>query len=84
MEFEFFRYRNGNRGHMKRVIEDLIKKYLEVEVQFQEGHYDNCVAKLREFYKDDMSMVTGVIFARSQVAKRNLLVNLLVVSLVYL
>ena len=66
---------------MKKVVKGLIEQYIDVEMRFQEGHYDSCVAKLREQYKDDMSKVTAVIFARSQVAKRNLLINDLVVSI---
>ena len=65
---------------MKKVVKGLIEQYIDAETQFQEGHYDNSVARMREKYKDDMSKVTSVIFVRSQVAKRNLLINDLVVS----
>lgn len=32
-----FRYRSGIRGYMKSVVLDLLKRYLEVEMQFQQG-----------------------------------------------
>lgn len=32
-----FRYRSGIRGYMKSVVLDLLKRYLQVEMQFQEG-----------------------------------------------
>ena len=31
------RYRNGIRGHMKSVVQDLLRQYLRVELQFQHG-----------------------------------------------
>ena len=31
------RYRNGIRGHMKSVVQDLLRQYLRVELQFQQG-----------------------------------------------
>ena len=34
-----FRYRNGFRGHMKSVVQDLMRRYLQVETQFQHGGY---------------------------------------------
>ncbi|XP_058168228.1 acetyl-CoA carboxylase [Anopheles ziemanni] len=72
------RYRNGIRGRMKAAVHELLKQYYAVESQFQHGHYDKCVAAIREKYKDDMDMVVGTIFSHSQVAKKNLLVTLLV------
>ncbi|CAC5416440.1 ACACA [Mytilus coruscus] len=48
------RYRNGIRGHMKTVVQDLLKQYLRVEQQFQQGHYDKCITKLMEKKTDDM------------------------------
>ncbi|CAH1789095.1 unnamed protein product [Owenia fusiformis] len=65
------RYRNGIRGHMKAVVQELIRRYLMVEVEFQCGHYDKCVDQLREKYKDDMSKVVAHIFSHSQVLKKN-------------
>jgi len=35
-----FRYRNGFRGHMKSVVQDLLRRYLNVETQFQHGAFD--------------------------------------------
>lgn len=32
-----FRYRSGVRGYMKSVVLDLLKRYLQVEMQFQQG-----------------------------------------------
>ncbi|KAL3204962.1 hypothetical protein MRX96_041085 [Rhipicephalus microplus] len=38
------------------------------------GHYDKCVALLREKHKDNMSVVVDKIFSHLQVAKKNLLI----------
>lgn len=72
------RYRNGIRGRMKAAVHELLRQYYAVECQFQYGHYDKCVAALREKHKDDMETVVGTIFSHSQVAKKNLLVTLLI------
>lgn len=72
------RYRNGIRGRMKAAVHELLRKYYEVESQFQYGHYDKCVAALREKHKDDMAAVVSTIFSHSQVSKKNLLVTLLI------
>ncbi|XP_013400503.1 acetyl-CoA carboxylase isoform X2 [Lingula anatina] len=72
------RYRSGVRGHMRMVVQDLLKQYLKVESQFQHGHYDKCVAQLREKHKDDMATVMATIFSHSQVQKKNLLVIMLI------
>ncbi|CAM1302616.1 Uncharacterised protein r2_g1260 [Pycnogonum litorale] len=68
------RYRNGVRGRMKTVIQELLRKYLEVETQFQVGHYDKCVSVLRDRHRDDMARVVETIFSHSQVLKKNMLV----------
>ncbi|XP_049512514.1 acetyl-CoA carboxylase-like isoform X3 [Dermacentor silvarum] len=68
------RYRNGIRGRMKNVVQELLKQYLSVEIDFQQGHYDKCVALLREKHKDSMSVVVDKIFSHLQVAKKNLLI----------
>ncbi len=31
------RYRNGIRGHMKSVVQDLLRNYIRVEQHFQSG-----------------------------------------------
>lgn len=31
------RYRNGIRGHMKSIVQELLRHYLRVELQFQQG-----------------------------------------------
>ncbi|GAB6029960.1 hypothetical protein CHUAL_005655 [Chamberlinius hualienensis] len=72
------RYRNGIRGRMKAVVQELLRQYLTVESQFQSGHYDKCVSLLREKFKDDMSQVVGNIFSHSQVAKKNSLIVMLI------
>lgn len=72
------RYRNGIRGRMKTAVHELLKQYYAVESQFQHGHYDKCVAQIREQHKDDMQAVVGKIFSHSQVAKKNMLVTLLI------
>ena len=47
----------------------------QVEIQFQSGHYDKCVSKLREKYKDDMAELLNHIFSHSQVLAKNKLVG---------
>lgn len=72
------RYRNGIRGRMKAAVHELLRQYYAVESQFQHGHYDKCVAQIRENNKDDMLTVVNTIFSHSQVAKKNMLVTLLI------
>ncbi|XP_059482101.1 acetyl-CoA carboxylase isoform X3 [Neocloeon triangulifer] len=72
------RYRNGIRGRMKTTVHELLKQYYEVESQFQLGHYDKCVSAIRENHKDDMTLVTSAIFSHTQVAKKNVLVTMLI------
>ncbi|CAH1987134.1 unnamed protein product [Acanthoscelides obtectus] len=72
------RYRNGIRGRMKQAVQELLKQYYEVESQFLYGSYDKCVSMLREKHKDDMTAVTATLFSHSQVAKKNLLVTMLI------
>ncbi|XP_061381495.1 acetyl-CoA carboxylase isoform X1 [Danaus plexippus] len=72
------RYRNGIRGRMKAAVHDLLKQYYQVESNFQLGSYDKCVMALRDRYKDDMQAVANIIFSHNQVAKKNLLVTMLI------
>ncbi|KAF3841380.1 hypothetical protein F7725_007242 [Dissostichus mawsoni] len=72
------KYRSGIRGHMKAVVMDLLRQYLKVEIQFQNGHYDKCVFALREENKSDMINVLNYIFSHAQVTKKNLLVTMLI------
>ncbi|XP_056384806.1 acetyl-CoA carboxylase 2 isoform X2 [Hyla sarda] len=72
------RYRSGIRGYMKSVVLDLLRRYLQVETQFQHAHYDKCVIHLREQYKPDMTPVLECIFSHAQVAKKNILVTMLI------
>ncbi|KAG7480864.1 hypothetical protein MATL_G00060810 [Megalops atlanticus] len=72
------RYRSGIRGYMKSVVLDLLRRYLEVEMQFQQAHYDKCVINLREQYKPDMTPVLECIFSHAQVSKKNILVTMLI------
>ncbi|KAJ8957940.1 hypothetical protein NQ318_001938 [Aromia moschata] len=72
------RYRNGIRGRMKQAVQEMLRQYYEVESQFQHGSYDKCVSLLREKHKDDMAAVTATIFSHSQVAKKNLLVTMVI------
>uniref|UniRef100_A0A671LRB0 acetyl-CoA carboxylase n=1 Tax=Sinocyclocheilus anshuiensis TaxID=1608454 RepID=A0A671LRB0_9TELE len=74
------RYRSGIRGYMKSVVLDLLRRYLRVEMQFQQGksHYDKCVINLREQYKPDMTPVLECIFSHAQVSKKNILVTMLI------
>ena len=45
------------------------------------GSYDKCVHTLRESNKDNMAAVTAVICSHAQVAKKNVLITALIVSL---
>ncbi|XP_042297368.1 acetyl-CoA carboxylase 2 [Sceloporus undulatus] len=72
------KYRSGIRGHMKSVVLDLLRRYLQVETEFQQAHYDKCVINLRERYMPDMTPVLECIFSHAQVAKKNLLVTMLI------
>ncbi|XP_047513528.1 acetyl-CoA carboxylase isoform X2 [Pieris napi] len=72
------RYRNGIRGRMKAAVHDLLKQYFQDESHFQLGSYDKCVMALRDRYKDDMQAVANIIFSHNQVAKKNLLVTMLI------
>ncbi|XP_066991423.2 acetyl-CoA carboxylase isoform X2 [Anabrus simplex] len=72
------RYRNGIRGRMKSAVHELLRQYYAVESQFQHGSYDKCVTAIREKHKDDMAAVTNTIFSHSQVAKKNMLVTMLI------
>ena len=72
------RYRNGIRGHMKAVVQDLLKQYLRVEQQFQQGHYDKCITKLMEKKTEDMSSVAASILSHLAVKPKNKLVILLI------
>ncbi|NXX22259.1 ACACB carboxylase, partial [Podargus strigoides] len=72
------RYRSGIRGYMTAVVLDVLRRYLQVETQFQHAHYDKCVISLWEQYKPDMTPVLESIFSHAQVAKKNLLVTTLI------
>ncbi|XP_063028939.1 acetyl-CoA carboxylase 2 [Melospiza melodia melodia] len=72
------RYRSGIRGYMKAVVLDLLRRYLQVETQFQHAHYDKCVISLREQCKPNMTPVVESIFSHAQVAKKNELVIMLI------
>ncbi|KAJ4444605.1 hypothetical protein ANN_06401, partial [Periplaneta americana] len=72
------RYRNGIRGRMKSAVHELLRQYYAVESQFQQGSYDKCVTAIRDRNKDDMAAVTGTIFSHAQVAKKNMLVTMLI------
>ncbi|XP_059407228.1 acetyl-CoA carboxylase 2-like isoform X3 [Carassius carassius] len=72
------RYRSSIRGYMKSVVLDLLRRYLQVEMQFQQAHFDKCVINLREKYKPDMTPVLECIFSHAQVSKKNVLVTMLI------
>ncbi|CAD5117425.1 DgyrCDS6195 [Dimorphilus gyrociliatus] len=68
------RYLHGTRGHMRNVVAELIKKYVDVEKQFQHFHYDKCVAHIRDTHKKDMAAVSSVILSHAHVAEKNTLI----------
>lgn len=72
------RYRNGIKGHMKSVIQNLLKQYLAVEEKFQTGSFDKCINNLREENKDNMQKVLDVIFSHANYNNKNNLVIMLI------
>lgn len=76
------RYRNGIRGHMKNLIQDVFLKYLSTEKVFQNGHYDRCVSKLIEDKQENMQDVVNAIFSHNQVHMKNMLLIYLIDHLV--
>ncbi|XP_059157454.1 acetyl-CoA carboxylase-like isoform X2 [Physella acuta] len=72
------RYRNGIRGHLKSVVQELLRHYLRVELQFQQGSYDRCVRSIREKNKEDMLAVVQTIFSHVAVQHKNTLVIMLI------
>nr|APH81346.1 ACC [Paracyclopina nana] len=75
------RYRGGARGHMKMAICDIIKRYTDVEKQFQIGHYDKVVTTMRSLNKDNVQKVVDTVFAHTQVRMRNIFITSLLDSL---
>ncbi|CAF3390706.1 unnamed protein product [Rotaria sp. Silwood1] len=71
-------YRNGIKGHMKAVITDLIRNYLNIETLFQYGQYDKCLTLLRDKHKIDMSKVVEIIFSHANYNSKNTLVIMLI------
>ena len=72
------RYRNGIKGHMKTVITDLIKTYLNIETLFQHGQYDKCLTLLRDKHKIDMHKVVEIVFSHGNYNSKNALVIMLI------
>jgi acetyl-CoA carboxylase/biotin carboxylase 1 len=72
------RYRNGIKGHMKTVITDLIKNYLNIETLFQYGQYDKCLTQLRDKHKIDMHKVVEIVFSHANYNSKNTLVIMLI------
>ncbi|XP_033113516.1 acetyl-CoA carboxylase-like [Anneissia japonica] len=72
------RYRNGIRGHMKSVIQDLLQQYLAVEKLFQHGPYDKCITALIDQKKGDMESAVQYIFSHYNVKEKNILVTMLI------
>jgi hypothetical protein len=65
---------------MKNVVQELLKQYLKVEMQFQQGSYDKCCGALKDKNKDDMLAVTAAIFSHRQVSNKNNLIIAIIVS----
>ena len=68
---------------MKNVVQELLKEYLRIEMQFQQGSYDKCCGALKDKNKNDMLSVTAAIFSHRQVSKKNNLVIALIVSRIW-
>jgi hypothetical protein len=71
------RYRYGIKGHMKRLITDVIQNYIFVEKYFQSDHYDKCITQLRDKHKFDMSKVTQIVFSHANYQSKNALLIIL-------
>ncbi|CAF1116980.1 unnamed protein product [Rotaria sordida] len=71
-------YRNGIKGHMKSVITDLIRNYLNIETLFQHGQYDKCLTSLRDKHKIDMSKVVEIVFSHANYNSKNALIIMLI------
>jgi acetyl-CoA carboxylase/biotin carboxylase 1 len=72
------RYRTGIKGHMKTVITDLIRNYLNIETLFQYGQYDKCLTQLRDKHKIDMHKVVEIVFSHANYNSKNALVIMLI------
>jgi acetyl-CoA carboxylase/biotin carboxylase 1 len=72
------RYRTGIKGHMKAVITDLIRNYLNIETLFQYGQYDKCLTQLRDKHKIDMHKVVEIVFSHANYNAKNALVIMLI------
>ncbi|CAF0807590.1 unnamed protein product [Adineta steineri] len=72
------RYRNGIKGHMKTVITDLIRNYLNIETLFQYGQYDKCLTQLRDKHKIEMHKVVEIVFSHANYNSKNALVIMLI------
>ena len=62
---------------MKMAICQMIKRYTDVEKQFQIGHYDKVVTTMRTLNKDNVQKVVDTVFSHTQVRMRNILINIL-------
>ena len=65
------RYKHGVKGQITSAVGALIEQYLQVEMKFQQGNYDQIIANLRLDNKDSMDEVVNMVFAHSQCQKRN-------------
>ena len=55
------RYRSGIRGHMKAVVMDLLRQYLKVEIEFQNGEEQEPLTLLvSKFHSGDMYEHAGI------------------------
>ena len=72
------RYRTGIKGHMKAVITDLIKNYLNIETLFQYKQYDKCLTQLRDKHKIEMHKVVEIVFSHANYNSKNALVIMLI------
>ena len=62
-------------------IVQMIRRYTDVEKQFQIGQYDKVVTTMRALNKDNVQKVVDTVFAHKQVRMRNILINILLDNL---
>ena len=72
------RYRYGIKEHMKAVVADLIRSYLNIEKLFQNGHYDKCLTQLRDQHKIAMHKVAEIVFSHANYNSKNALIIMLI------
>jgi len=67
------RFRNGIKGYRKSVILSILRLYLQVELLFNEGNFEKCVASMVIRYKDSNKVVQNI-FSHTNINQKNSLI----------